>query len=78
MARTIMISEEVYEALRRLKGPKESFSDVIKKLLALRRGGLFELAGSGTITEEGAKMLEKYKRLSSTVDIERLRELFKG
>lgn len=78
MARTIMVSDEVYESLKRLKGPKESFSDVIMKLLASRKGGLLELAGSGTVTEEGAKLLEAYRKASLKAEIERLKGLLGG
>ena len=72
MARTIMVSDEVYEALKRLKRPGESFSDVIKRLISLKRGKLLELVGSKTITEEGAKLLEEYLRKMRKVDLERL------
>ncbi len=78
MARNIMVSDEVYEELKRLKGPEESFSDVIKKLLASRRGSLLDMAGSGTITEEGAKLLERYKKAMALADSERLRKLLEG
>ena len=70
-----MISDDVYEELKRLKGPNESFSDVIRKLLAGRRGKLSEIAGSGTITDEGAKLLEKYRRFSFAAELERLSRL---
>ena len=73
-----MISDEVYEELKRLKKPGESFSDVIKKLLSSRKGGLLELAGSGTITEEGAKLLEEYRHICFMMDIERLRRIMEG
>ena len=77
MAKTIMISDEVYEELKKLKGPGESFSDVIKKLLSLRRGRLLEIAGSKTVTEEGAKLLEKVRKSMLIADLERIRELIK-
>lgn len=77
MAKTIMISDEVYEELKKLKGPGESFSDVIKKLLSLRRGRLLEIAGSKTVTEEGAKLLEKVRKLMLIADLERIRELIR-
>ncbi|MCS7366043.1 MAG: antitoxin VapB family protein [archaeon GB-1867-035] len=75
MAKTIMISDEVYEELKKLKGPGESFSDVIKKLLSLRRGRLSDIAGSRTITDEGAKLLEKIRKSMLIIDLERIKEL---
>ena len=51
MARTIMVSDEVYEELRRAKLPGESFSEVIRRLLG-SRPRIFELAGKRTITKE--------------------------
>lgn len=36
MGKVVMLSDEVYEQLSRMKGPKESFSDVIKRLLKYR------------------------------------------
>ena len=41
--KTITISIEAYRALLRLKGPKESFTDVILRLVS--RGSLVEFAG---------------------------------
>ena len=43
--KTITISLEAYEALRRLKKPGESFSDVILRLVSKRRS-IEELAGA--------------------------------
>ena len=48
MARTIAISDEVYELLKKSKLPNESFSSVIRR--NLKRGKLGEIAGSRTIT----------------------------
>ena len=49
MARTIAVSDEVYELLKKVKMPEESFSDVIKR--SLQRGAkLSDIFGSGTIT----------------------------
>ena len=70
-----MVSDEVYEALKRLKRPRESFSDVIKRLISLKRGNLLELVGSKAIAEEGAKLLEEYLRKMRRVDLERLRRM---
>jgi predicted CopG family antitoxin len=50
LARTIAISDEVYELLKRAKLPGESFSTVIKR--NLRRGRLSEIAGTSILTSE--------------------------
>jgi predicted CopG family antitoxin len=50
LARTIAISDEVYELLKRAKLPGESFSTVIKR--NLRRGRLSEIAGTSILSEE--------------------------
>jgi len=52
MPRTIMISDDVYEALKEEKRPKESFSDVIRRLLKRNRSKISDLAGRRTITKE--------------------------
>ena len=49
MARTIAISDEVYDLLKRSKLPGESFSTVIKR--NLRRRKLSEIAGSKTLSK---------------------------
>jgi len=77
MARTIMISDEVYETLKKMKLPGESFSDVIKRLIK-RRGSLLDIAGSGTVTEEGWKMLLEYKKEMAKADAERFREILEA
>ena len=50
LARTIAISDEVYELLKRAKLPGESFSTVIKR--NLRRGKLSEIVGTAILTSE--------------------------
>jgi len=50
MARTIAVSEEVYILLKKSRGPKDSFSKVIKRSLK-RRTKLSDIAGSGTISK---------------------------
>ncbi|MDG6898095.1 MAG: antitoxin VapB family protein [Nitrososphaerota archaeon] len=50
MAKTIAISDDVYELLTGSKMPGESFSDVIRR--RLRRAPLSELAGKRTLTTE--------------------------
>ena len=50
MARTIAISDEVYELLKRSKLPGESFSTVIKRNLRRRR--LSEISGTPVLSRE--------------------------
>jgi predicted CopG family antitoxin len=50
LTRTIAISDEVYELLKRSKLPGGSFSTVIKR--NLRRGRLSEIAGTPILTRE--------------------------
>jgi len=48
LARTIAISDDVYELLKKSKLPNESFSAVIRR--SLKRGKLSEIAGSHTLS----------------------------
>ncbi len=52
MARTIMVSDDVYEALRKEKRTGESFSEVIRRLLIRNRPKISDLSGKRTITKE--------------------------
>ena len=66
MAKTIMVSDEVYALLVKAKLPGESFSDVIRRLL---KGGrsLSSIAGSKTISKrewlEVVKAFERQREL---------------
>lgn len=62
-----MLSDEVYEQLRRMKRPWESFSDLINRLLK-NRVKLTEIAGSKTITIEDWKSMEKIFRNRDKLD----------
>jgi len=77
MARTTMVSDEVYEMLKKMKLPGESFSDVIKRLLK-RKGNLLDIAGSGTITDEGWRMLIEYKKEMARADFEKFKRILKA
>ena len=57
MARTIAISDDVYELLKRSKLPNESFSSVIRR--NMKRGKLSEIAGSHTISTSDWKKAKK-------------------
>ena len=66
MARTIAVSDDVYDLLVKAKLPHESFSDVIRR--SLKRGmKLSDIAGSRTISREDWKKVieafEEQKRL---------------
>ena len=51
MAKTIAVSNDVYDLLRRAKLPGESFSDVIRR--GMKKGvKLSDVWGSGTITHK--------------------------
>jgi predicted CopG family antitoxin len=70
--RNISISDEAYEKLAALKGPKDSFTDVINRLTGRR--SILELAGLLT-PEEGAEFRkhirearkESHKRIENTI-----------
>jgi len=68
MARTITVSEEAFEALRRLKREGESYSQLILRLAGReeeRRRRLLSLAGAWRdLDEEEAKRLLREARLS--------------
>lgn len=57
LAKTIAISDDVYELLSGSKMPGESFSDVIRR--RLRRAPLSDLAGKRTLTSEEWKEAER-------------------
>ena len=65
MAKTIAISDEVYELLRKSKLPGESFSTVIKR--NLRRGKISEIAGSSTLTKDDWNAARKELTASETL-----------
>lgn len=72
MTRTINVTDEAYEALRGLKRPRESFTDVILRLAGRRSLG--ELAGilsgprgdafQAAIREGRAKSRARQKRMT--------------
>ena len=63
MTRTILVSEEVYELLKKFKLPGESFSDAIKRILKHERR-LTDIIGTKTITKEAWSQIEsRYNQL---------------
>lgn len=74
LAKTIAVSDDVYEFLSKIKLPEESFSDVIRR--SLKKGArLSDIAGSKTVAKEEwlrvARAFEKQRML----DEERKRRL---
>lgn len=58
MARNIAVADDVYEQLKMLKRKEESFSELLRRLLRVRRQ-ISNLAGSATLTvEQWAQMHE--------------------
>jgi len=74
MAKTIAVSDDVYEMLKKSKLPHESFSDVIRR--SLKRGmKLSDIAGSLTVSKEDwRKVVEAFER-QREMDEERKRQL---
>jgi predicted CopG family antitoxin len=61
MGKVIMVSEDVYENLKRIKKQGESFSDVIRRLLS-HKPKLMDIAGSKTITKrDWEEVVKKFK-----------------
>ncbi|MBI4150317.1 antitoxin VapB family protein [Candidatus Woesearchaeota archaeon] len=59
MTKVISLSDEAYENLRKLKGPKESFSDVVNRLSAKEKRSLTEFAGKWSGPKEELDALAK-------------------
>ena len=72
MARTIVISDDVYELLKRSKLPNESFSSVIRR--NLRKGKLSEIAGSHTLSTSDWKKAKRLLQESETRTVEKMTE----
>lgn len=45
MVKVISLSEKAYSNLKKIKGAKESFSDVVLKLIGSNKPSIFEFAG---------------------------------
>jgi len=72
MARSVMLSDEVYEALKMAKLPGESFSDVIRRLLRMSKPRISELAGKGTFSKkEWSKIVKAFEAQRKLDDIRR-------
>ncbi len=77
MPKTIMVSDDVYEALKKEKKPGESFSDVIRKLIECRKPKISDLAGKKTVTREEWLEVERAFRAQRELT-ERRRDLLLG
>jgi len=74
MGKVIMVSDEIYEKLKRMKRPGESFSDVIGRLLSYKPR-LSEIAGSGTISSSDWERVKEVFRKRDELDEIRRRYL---
>ncbi|MEM2335934.1 MAG: antitoxin VapB family protein [Candidatus Bathyarchaeia archaeon] len=74
MAKTIAVSDDVYELLLKAKLPNESFSDVIRR--SIKKGmRISNIAGSKTISEEDWKKVVKAFEPQKWADEEKRRKL---
>ena len=74
MGKVIMVSDEVYEKLKSLKRPKESFSEVINRLIG-KRLKLMDIAGSKTISIKDWKKVEKVFRKRDLIEALKTKEM---
>lgn len=70
MARTIAISDEVYELLKKSRLPGESFSAAIRR--NLKRNKLSDIIGSGTITRDDWTDAKRHLTSAETKTAEKL------
>ena len=70
MARTIMVSEEVYEMLKRFKRRGESFSDAIKRAIT-RSTSISDIIGIGIFDDEDVKVLERLRKEKEDLDLKK-------
>jgi predicted CopG family antitoxin len=74
VAKTIAVSDDVYDLLVKSKLPNESFSDVIRR--SLRKGmRLSDIAGSRTVNKEDWKKVANAFGRQKTIDEKRRRRL---
>ena len=74
MGKVIMLSDDVYKRLKMMKGPGESFSDVIERLLKYKPK-LSEIAGSKTITIKDWRRVKESLKVREKLDEERRKYL---
>ncbi|MCD6483651.1 MAG: antitoxin VapB family protein [Candidatus Odinarchaeota archaeon] len=74
MVKTIVVSDEVYDILKKFKLLGESFSDTIKRLL--KRGNkLTDIIGTRTITKEDWAFVQRRYNQLSTLTFQKKRRL---
>jgi predicted CopG family antitoxin len=74
VAKNIAVSDDVYELLKKIRLPGESFSDVIRR--GLSRGvRLMDIYGSGTISRENWQRARKTIRESEEITRRKLERL---
>ena len=74
-AKMVALDQEAYDRLKRMKGPGESFSDVVKRVTAKRRP-LTDFAGIWKdYPKEEFDRFEQWRRWSREEDIRRQRRL---
>ncbi len=74
MAKNIAVSDDVYDLLRKVKLPGESFSDVIRR--GLKEGArLSDIRGSRTISREDWVKVRKTIRESETIGQKKLEKM---
>lgn len=66
-SKTISLKEETYERLRRAKGPNESFSDVVDRLIGEGDHPLYDLVGVAD-SEEMERLREHSRAFREEVD----------
>jgi len=74
MGKVIMLSDDVYKRLKMMKGPGESFSDVIERLLKYKPK-LGEIAGSKTIIIKDWRRVKESLKVREKLDEERRKYL---
>jgi predicted CopG family antitoxin len=75
MAKTIAVSDDVYQLLKKVKLPGESFSDVIRR--GLDRGvKLTDNYGSGTISKANWIKVHRIIRESEEITRRKLSKMF--
>lgn len=76
VAKTIAVSDEVYELLKKFKLPGESFSDTIKRVL--KRGGrLTDIIGTKTITKEDWLLVKQRFNQLTKLELQRKERLIR-
>ncbi|MBD3189608.1 MAG: hypothetical protein GF308_03145 [Candidatus Heimdallarchaeota archaeon] len=76
MAKTIPISDELYDLLAKLKRPDEDFTDVIMRSLKMTTT-LADLAGRETIPKDKGEELRSFFARRETIDFERKKRLLR-